>query len=153
MERTGVGFIILVFVGVVVGVALLLQSAGYIGTMTETDAIANQTITFPTNDSSTTLELTGQNIVGDAIVTNASDGAVVNAANYTISQGLGADGQTAVLLTADAEYTGTANISYTYEPDGYVTTGAGRAMAGLIILFAAMGIAFMAFPDLRKVFG
>jgi len=39
------------------------------------------------------------------------------------------------------------NVSYTYEPDGYVTSGAGRAVAGLIILFAAMGIAFASFPN------
>lgn len=154
MDRTGVGFLIVAFVAVVIGLTLLLQAAGYVGIMTGTQTLSNYTAgTVPADGS--TLELIGQNIVGTAIATNATDGVLIPSTNYTVTQGLGADGQIAVIYTAvGSTFDGESlNISYTYEPDGYVTSSAGRAIAGLIILFGAMGIAFVAFPDLRGLIG
>ena len=122
--------------------------------MTHTESVVNGTYTMPVNGSTT--ELLGQNVVGtDYIVTNASDGAYITSGNYTITQGLGSDGQIATLLTAvDAGnfQSKSVNVSYSYEPDGYVNESAGRAIAGLIIVFSALAIAFAVFPDLRNIF-
>jgi len=61
MDKTGIGFLIIAFVGIVIGLTLLLQSAKYVGIMTSTQAVVNQTITAPAAVGGIT-ELSGQKL-------------------------------------------------------------------------------------------
>ena len=154
-RKVGVGFIILAIVGILVTLPLLQTVASDVQTMTATTSISNQTITIPADGG--TVELLGQNVVGTPIVTNATDGVIITSGNYTIAQGSGSDGQIAAIYTGvgDEFAALSGNVSYGYEPDGYIGGtggGAGRAVAALIVLFACIGIAFIAFPDIRDIF-
>lgn len=152
----GIGIIILMAVAVFIALPLFTEAGSSVNTLTATRTRSNDTITMPAAGG--TLELVGQNVVsGTVIITNSTDGIVVPANNYTVTQALGVDGQIATTLTADTGYynSQSVNISYGYEPDGYIggaVGGAGRGIASLILVFGAVAIAFVTFPDLRGVF-
>lgn len=161
IQKVGIGFLIVAFVAIVISLTLFQEAAGFVGTLTTTDTSENQTITAPASVGGT-VELLGQNVVGTPIVTNASNGTgtgldgIIGVGNYTIAQGLGDDGQIATIFTLDNESVAgqSLNVSYDYEPDGYIGgTGGGssRAVASIILVIAAIGIAFIAFPKVQGI--
>ena len=140
------GIIIVAFVAIIVGLAMFSGSggiAGTVGDVTTLASIANQTITAPAVGSS--VELNGQGVSGTPVVTNQTGGETIPATNYTIAQGLGSDGIIALKYTSLAgPYAGRkVNVTYTYEPDGYISDSqpGARSITLLIVIFAALAIA------------
>jgi len=146
-----VGALLIAAVMIIVGLVFFQQSNAFIGTATNTEYSRNQTVTFPA--SGATVELLGQNIIGSGHIVNNSNGALVAASNYTIAQGLGTDGLTATILTGKLGFFSgqTVNVSYTYEPNGYISSSGGRSVALIIPIFFALLIAVIALvPALRN---
>lgn len=139
-----IGTIIVLAIGLIVGVILLQASAQNNDAVVNTRTATNVTYTSPTSGS--TIDLTGQDLIGTATVVNATDGATVPASNYTISEAVSAtSGVKSIQYTNnDADWNSVSvNISYTYGGDGYSSDAGGRAMANLIIIMA--GLALLAF--------
>ena len=141
------GLILVSFIGIVVCIALL--SGGIfqnIGSTTQTSQWVNKTYTFPTPGNSIVLD--GQ-AATNVIVSNRTTQAVVPATNYTITNYEVSTGSMRSILTAKAgiagEWNNTAvNISYTFEPLGYVRDSGTRSVIPLIAIFAVLGmIAFV----------
>lgn len=151
--QAGVGYLFTVFVGIVVGVALLTGSiTGSIGEMTNTVELDNVTIGTPVNDTTTYLDYRS---ISDVVIT-LTNGTVLGSGNYTVTNNAidPSDGQIAVGILPNitsANWQDTAcNISGTAQRQGYVAEGGTRAIAGLIIIFCCMAIAVFAIPDLRN---
>ena len=145
-QMDGLSIIMVAFIGILVAV-LLYQAVGpYIGDMTGVNTVtaSNVSFTFPENGS--TVDLEGQELVGTVVVVNATDGVVVPTSNYTVAEGVGADGVKGIILTATAgDFAGvTTNATYVYEVDGYVDDAGARAMVLLIPILAALAIAVLA---------
>lgn len=153
-EMDGMGVILIAFVAIVVGIAFYQAIIQYVGESTGVSLIRtiNSTITMPAANG--VVELTGQEYVGTAIVTNASEvGTIVPTTNYTITERINSDGVKGIVLTSKGGMwaTGSVNITYTYYPDGYIDDAGGRSMALLIPIFAALAIAIVALvPALRS---
>ena len=69
-------------------------------------------------------------------------GSTIEAANYTItSRQIDNTGELASFINASGEQAGQAwNMTYTYEPLGYINSAGGRSLAGLIAVFTALAI-------------
>lgn len=146
-----IGVLIMVFVAVIVGVALMISSAGTVGTSTTTITLTNSTITSPANGAAT--DLTGQDLLSTPVVHNASTGAIIPTTNYTLSERVSPTTglKTVYFQTDDASIASQSlNVSYTYGPDGYINDSAGRSIAGLITVFFALAIGVIGLIAINK---
>tara|TARA_Y100000310_G_C20584918_1_gene764884 strand:- start:762 stop:1265 length:504 start_codon:yes stop_codon:yes gene_type:complete len=152
----GIGVILVAFIGIIVGVTLFITVAQTVGDSTNSivagvGAQANVSITGPADG--VTIDLTGQDLLSTPAVSNETDG-TIGAGNYTIAEGVSeTTGVKSIQYTAiGSEYaTEPLNITYTYGPDGYIENSAGRSIALLIPIFAALAIAVLALvPTLRS---
>lgn len=146
------GAIILTFVAVIVALSLFIASADQVGQTATTAEIRNTTYTFPAVGSY--LDLKGQELLSTPVVYNSTGGESVPASNYTIAEGVSTTTgvKTVRLLNLGGNYTGSSvNISYTYGVDGYIEDSGSKAIAGLIVIFAALAIGLIALvPTLRS---
>ena len=154
--QLNLGMILSVFIGVLVGAVLMTSVASFVGTATGTghqnDTLDGTSTTAPA--SGAVIDLPGQELLSTAIVVNATSGAAVPATNYTIDEGLSATTGLKTIrytTTTNGNFASEAvNISYTFGPDGYIDNSGGRAIASLIVLFMALGIAVVALiPSIR----
>jgi hypothetical protein len=151
--ETGIGMmsaLLVVFVGVVAALALYSATLPFIGQTTLTSNLVNRTFTAPA--SGATIDLVGQELLGDPIVTNATSGALVPTTNYTISEARSTvDGLKRITYTTATNglyNSRSVNISYNFGPEGYIDSGGGRAMTNLIVILAAMAIGIFALSRL-----
>lgn len=152
------GIMISVFVGIIVALVLLTAISPYIGQTARTLTMTNVTFT-PVNNSF--VDLRGQELIGDPIVTNATVSVVVPASNYTIAEGVSSvDGLKRIRLyitdksdAAQAWPKGNLNITYTYGMEGYADDAGARAIILLIMTFAVIAIlVFTLYPVLKERF-
>ena len=152
--QMGVGAIILTAIGIIT--ALVILTGGItapIGEMTATKVTTNQTIAF---SNITTVTLHGRYIETLVMENATKPGQVIPATNYTISNDvLVSDGTLRATIKAvspaSAWNDSNVNVTYTYRDVGYIDSGAGRTIAGLIVMFAALAIAVFAMvPVLRN---
>lgn len=151
-----IGALIVVAVAIIFGVVLIQESiAPTVNQYSNTVSVVNQSVTFTAGTRS--MELSGQRGVGTPIVINASDGKLATGSNFTFTEGLGSEGLLSTFLTAagNSVYNNTiVNVSYTYEPDGYMHASADRSVFGLIIIVSALAlVAFVLFGiKIKEVF-
>lgn len=151
--QIGVAMIMIVFISILVGLILLPAVADEVGKSTNTVAVVNASYTVPAD--TVVIDLTGQELIDTPVVWNgtAGEGNIIPATNYTIDEGVSTtSGLKTVRYTANnALYEGaTMYITYTYGPDGYIESSGGRSLAGLIVIFFALGVAAIALvPTLR----
>ena len=148
--QIGVGVLISLFIAIIVGLILIQP----IATNVEQGTQAVKGLTTATNYSvtgvkDTKVALRGQELGAVTIVVNATTGATIPAANYTIAECVRpTDGLKGICYTALDDYTtgaiaasGPVKVTYTYYPDGYMDDSASRSIFPLVILFAALAIA------------
>ena len=150
IKNGDLNFIFMIFIGLILAVALLVPSADQISLTTTDDSAVNTTYAMPI--SASTLELTGRNILNTPVVTNATGGEIITTGNYTIADGTGTDGLISIILTSDGGiYEGeNVNISYTYQPDGSMSTSGSRSILRLVLIFGALAILGFAIVQLFK---
>jgi hypothetical protein len=151
-----IGGILIVFILAIVGLVLLTASAQLVGDVTNTVDVANASIA---NDNGTTLaaltQLNGK-FVSDVVVYNATGDVIILSGNWTIFNNQVVNGVETALINTTPEITGGIDdgewqISYTNQPTTYISSGGGRAIAGVIIIFFALAIAIITlFPTLRN---
>ena len=148
-----VGMLLSIFAGVIVALALYTSTIGYYGTTSTTYTITNKT--FTTTAAGTYVDLTGQELITVPTLVNATGG-VPSATNYSIAEGVSTvDGLKRIRMQIiGSEVASQAvNVSYTYGPEGYIADSSSRSVAGLIAIFAALGIGiFVLYPVLREKF-
>lgn len=157
MNRKGqvsIGLLFAAMIGIIVGAVLLIQVSQDVGTTTNTITVAADAGLYTTPANGERIDLLGQDIIGTPVVTNRSGSLIITDANYTIdeivSETTGV--KTISYRTDDADYASSAvNITYTYGPDGYISSAGGRSMATIIPIFMALLIAVVALiPSLRS---
>ena len=168
-ETLGIGILIMAFIAIIVGAIIMLSVGQTVGLSTTSIALgganSNNTLlaaNIPALGAS--IDLAGQDLLSTPVVVNGSDGAAVGSGNYTISEIVSTStGVKTISFQLDDEEFSKANqtasgsiglnITYTYGPDGYINSGAGRSVAGLIIIFMALAIALVALePTMREKF-
>ena len=150
-----IGVIISIFVAIIVGLVLLQSSAQQVGNSVNTVSVVNESLGIASN--TTTVYLTNYKSISNVVVINNSNGAIVPATNYTVTNNVIYNGQevVTVLPKATADYRGYQwNISGTAQPMGYIPDAGGRSIAGLIVVFAALAIAAVVLvPSIRDIAG
>ncbi len=151
--QVNVGVIIIAFVTIVVGVALLVVVAQQVGTTRDTIAIANQSLGVA--DNATTVYMTNIRAISDVVIYNASGTEIVPANNYTVTNNVVNEGALAVSVLPDGSndifYQGyTWTISGTGQPLTYIPDGGSRSIVLLIVIFFALAIAVAALYPVMK---
>lgn len=161
--QIGMGVYITVFLAVIVGLILMTASAGLIGKSTTTFQQDNISFTAPANATATTIatEIKEVNNVVIYNYTNGSGGALgqsllVEGTDFKITNHVVDNGFEVAQIEVfndDASSSSGARWNMTYEavPDTYISSGGGRAIAELIIVFFALAIGVIALsPTLRS---
>ena len=138
-------------VAIIVGLVLITDSiSDNTAVMTNTYTTVNQTVAWT---NTTVLTLNGK-LATNFIATNQTNGVTVPATNYTVNNNvILADGTLGSTLTEKGGVfiDRNVNISYTWQPLGYVPEGGGRAIVDLIVLFCVIAIFVVALvPTLRN---
>ena len=150
-QIAGVGPIILVFVAVVVGLAILNGGIyGFIGDATTTDSVNTSAGSAAFTYSLSAVQLLEGKVVTDFLAINGSDGTTIHSGNYTITDNVVTNGVIGATINTSGEYVGPWNLSYTTQPLGYISDGGGRSMAQLIAVFAALAILVVALVPVIK---
>ncbi len=130
-----------VFIGAIIAIAILTTVGNAIFTQTNELTITNVTVTAPAVNA--TLDLTGRTLVSQTAVVNASNGTQTNVGMF-LQTGTGTDGLNSVQLTLNdtaAAFAGVSlNVSYVFQPEGYLSNTGARAITVLILLFGSLGI-------------
>lgn len=155
--QAGVGMLILGAIAVIVALVLFQASADNVekGTRTNTGLVTvnNATYTMAAAVNGIT-EVAGQELVGSVGLTNKTAGQTqIQASNYSVAECVRtSDGLKGICLKVlDDDYaSANVNITYTYYPDGYIDDAGGRAVAGIIILLAAIAIGITLLPIIRN---
>lgn len=134
-----------VFIGAIIAVVFLASVADSIFTQSTTFSVTNQT-TIPGIATNSSVAILGRELVDGTtpITLNATN------SSATTLQALGVfidtrtiNGVRTVALnvnqTGDAFSGVDINVTYEYEPDGYLERGVDRNMVALITIFAALG--------------
>lgn len=125
------------FVGVIIAIVLMQTMGDNVNASTVTQTYINQTVTAPS--VGTTVNLEGKNYEGSAVVVN---GSMVISTNFSLIQ-LTVNGKQVVALnnTAATSYVGRPiNVTYTYQPYGYISTSGGRSLFELVLVIAAIAL-------------
>ncbi len=165
--QVGIGTLILLFIGIIIVVALLPAIASNISELKDKQTITDETVDF----SSARLAGGTINSSVEFSVSNAPTGWDIEhcpLTSVTLSNSSGTDWTTStdyVFTTAHGNFTlkntvavngsSTNNtlVDYTFCPEGYASTGGARAMAGIILVFAALGLlGFAVYYSVRQFF-
>lgn len=162
MEEKYIKGIIFATIAILVGLAFWTILGDSVGTLANIQTTTNASFTMPANGSTKDLTPCGQLNTTAIKVYNQTNGTggssaypFVTATNYSVTQATGNDG----FLSARIKCTAGAvdyfcghnvNVTCSYQPKGYITDSAGRGIALMIPIFAALLIMIAAIPDLRE---
>ena len=150
------GMIIIVAMIGIIGAIFLTAIAQQVGEVVNTVDVANATLSSTNGTTNASLpELSGKR-VSSVVVYNATDDLIIGSGNYTIYNNFVKDGAETVIINVTATAAGGIqtqdwNISYTTQPTTYDSSGGGRAVANIIVIFFALAIAVaMLIPTMRS---
>jgi len=149
-EMNQIGVLIVIFITVIVGLALLLSIADGVGESTSLGTAVNETVTLAANGGVT--DLTGKHVTS-MVLLNWTTNVTILDGNYTIlnNQINSAGELTAQIQTDTVQFQGNASrASYTYQPTGYIPSAGGRSITTIIILLTALAIAVVAMAPVFK---
>jgi len=150
--QEGVGMILIVAITLIVGLILFTAIAQEVGTSINTVEVANQSIATVVND--TAQYLTDYRAISGVVIFNETGDAIVPASNYTITNNVlnPTTGALSVRIVPSTtpDYKSAWKVSGTAQPLTYIPDAGGRALAGLIAIFFALGVLVVALtPSLR----
>lgn len=133
-----------IFIGSLIAIVFLASISDSIFTQTNTFDRFNETVTAPAVNG--TLDLTGRELVGTGIAKNATNitGSDLTNLGVFVQSGTGSNGLLTVQLTLND--TGVAfaaksiNVSYEYNPDGYLSNSGARSIATVSLIIFALAI-------------
>ncbi len=132
-----------IFVGTIIAATLIATISDSIFTQTNTIAVTNNTVTAAAVN--TTLDVSGRELLTTIEIYNATNVTdTLVGLGGSLQTGTGTSGLLSVQLilndTASAFAGESVNISYTANPDGFLSDGGARSIANLILIFAALAI-------------
>ncbi len=132
-----------IFISAILGVVLLVAIADQVVLNTNTATVTNGTLTAPAING--TLDITGRELITAIEIYNGTNSTQtligLGGALRTASVSGGLLSVQFTLNDSAASYSGKpVNVTYTYNPDGYITDASARSITILIILFGALGI-------------
>jgi len=146
------GFVVAAFVGLIITAVLIGSFADRVTEQTQTVIVYNATHAAP-SVANTSVKIPGRGLTTDITweVTNTTEaGDPIDADCLYLADGKASDGTLSVQLWlngSDLQATGgcghegaDVDMSYGYEPDGYITTTGGRGIANLVILMSAIAM-------------
>ena len=143
------------FIGAIITVVFLGSIADSIFTQTNTFNFTNNTVTAPATNAS--LTLVGRQVLAGTtpIVSNSTNTSQLNLQDLGVFVETGTvNGLRTVRLTVNQTgnaFAGTSvNVTYEYEPDGYLRSSADRSIINLVILFGALAILVFGLVVLHK---
>lgn len=148
VDMKPIGLMITVFVALIVGMVIFQESGKVLSTVTQTNAF-DGTATLPANAG--VLVLQGQS-VSSVVIINATGGETINSGNYTITNNDVSTGTLRAILTmGNTKYVSKpVNITYNFEPVGYVNDSGTRAIFGVILVMAALAIAVVSMSPVMR---
>ena len=156
-DKLGLGVFLLMFVGIVVGLALFQPIAQSVGSATNTEAVVNQSIASIVNG--TTQYITNYKSLSNVVIINGTGVAIIDSSYYTLTNNVVHNGALSVSILPNApdNYTSAWKVSGTGQPLTYIADAGSRSMASLIVIFFALLIAAIAIgpaqEKLRDMFG
>ncbi len=130
------------FIGAIITIVFLASISDSVFTQTNTATQVNLSVVVPAINVSTTIA--GRELL---VLTTVSNSTFIGLQNegINISTRIINGDQTVTLTPNDTASTlghigDTVNVTYTYNPDGYIDNSGGRSIAGLITLFGALAI-------------
>lgn len=151
--QIGIGVLIIAAVAVIMGLVLFQATADNIEAGTQSNGVTSAVnVTYPLGATGVITELTGQELVGTPAVWNATSVTVVPTTNYTIYECVRTSNNLKGICMKSlgglsAGYN--VNVTYDYYYSGYIDDSGSRAIAGIILLLTAIGIAFILVPYLK----
>lgn len=145
--------IFMVFIGAIITITLMIVIGNAI--VPQTTIITKTNVTVTGANVNATLDLTGRQIVTTVAIVNATNGTkTLVGLGGSLQTGIGSNGLLSVQLllndTASAYAGQSINVSYTANPDGYISDSGGRAIARLILIFGALAIMVFVFVVFMK---
>lgn len=129
-----------VFIGAIIAIVFLASIGDSIFSQTNTASATNLTVTVLAINTSLAVE--GRDLIALTSITNVTN-ITLDDLGLILSDGL-VNGLKTVTLTANdsaSDMVGSkVNLTYTYNPDGYISDSGGRTIALLISIFAALSI-------------
>ena len=134
--------VFMIFVGAIITVVFMTVIADQVFLQTNTVALTNLSVTVPAVNTTLTTQLPGRQNVTVIVVTNGTRVLTNNfSINTTDAQGnLGIfwfpnDAATNESLVGDP-----VNLTFTYQPFGYLQDSGARSVSGLVLIFSALAI-------------
>lgn len=133
-----------IFIGAIIAIVFLSTIGDSIFTQTNTFTNINETVTGPAING--TVDLVGRELATSLSVINGSNASSADllAQGIALQTGVGSNGLLTVQLSLNdsgSEYVGQPiNVSYIYNPQGYVSDGGARSITSLILIFGALAI-------------
>jgi hypothetical protein len=142
---TQIGSLILLAIALIVGAILIQASAQNVGNATNTVNIVNQSI-GSTVVNGTTYYLTNVKSLSSVVVLNETNNVAIGSGNYTLTNNVVYNGQEAVSIVpaTAAAYKSNWKISGVGQPLTYINDGAGRSIAGFIVLLMCLALVVIA---------
>lgn len=139
--------IIAVFIGAIIAATFIASIATDVVPLSTTSAKTNTTAVVAAAGSAT--NLVGRELITGRDINNGTlagvGGQIFASGNLTLRTGWTTGGLKTVQLftnTNGSTWTGsTVNVSYDYQPDGYLPIGGARSIANLIVIMSALAIA------------
>jgi len=155
----GLGVVLVAFIAALVGLVIFASAiVPIVGQVTNTATITNASFTAPAIGSESNIggkavsSFVAYNATGLPTASGFNGTAHIGDGNYTIADNQLVNGDlTATYNTSLAGYVGALNVSYISQPVSYISDAGGRALAGLIAVFAALAIMITALsPTFRS---
>jgi hypothetical protein len=137
---------VMIFIAIIVGITLFIESANTADALTETQPIINDSITWPLNGSDVNVSYDG--ITSFTRIINSSSN-VLDTSNYSVNTTTGtitALDNTTICTTGD-----TCLADYIYQDDNYIDDSSSRAVTRLIIIMFAVGLIAVALIIVTKM--
>lgn len=134
--------VFMIFVGAVITVVFMGVIADQVFLQTNTATATNVTFTAAAVNSSVTL--TGRQNISTITVINATNATLDWSANFTVDTVDSSSNLGIFLVTRDVTGVGFAgesiNVSYDYQPVGYLQDSGARSIAALVVIMSALAI-------------
>ncbi len=131
-----------IFIGAIIAVVFIATIADSVFTQTSTFTSTNQSVTAPAVNA--TLDLKGRELLSELESYNATNATRQRTDGVILQTALGSDGLLTVQMTLNdtgADFAASpVNVSYTYNPDGYLSNGGARSIQLLVVIMAALAI-------------
>lgn len=136
--------IFLITIGAILALAFMTPIANSVVGSTDTISVTNNTVTSPAVNS--TAFLNGRSLEGTMLITNTTNADITSQFDTTnkLNNGLLSVAITANDTTAAQGNTASPiNVTYTAQPDGYLSDGGARSTLTLVIIISALAILFV----------